>query len=95
MVTDHHAVTSRKQPTGLSIFYPICGRWDCDDYDYDWENVDCSDLRYPAVKRERDIAYYHQPRESWQTRLQQERDRRNCGEPLWSRRQFLADLGLL
>ena len=73
------------KPTGRPFSYPVCGRWDCDDWE-DWETVTPDDEEYSAAKRERDIVDYHQPRNDWPRRLQEERDRRNGGEPLWVRR---------
>jgi hypothetical protein len=66
------------------IAYPTCGDWSCDD-DYDWEAVGDGDSPefYGAVKREEQIVRYHEPRDGWRRRLQEERDKRNGGDPLW------------
>lgn len=76
---------TRPKPSGARIYYPICGDWTCDDYDYDWEDIDSGDdpERYRAVKREHQIVTYHQPQAMWRSRLQDERDKRNHGDPLW------------
>jgi hypothetical protein len=77
------AVTSRTKPTGPVISFPSCAAWSCDD-DEDWtESVGPDDEDYAAVRREHDIAYYHEPRTEWRERLQQERDRLAGGDPLW------------
>lgn len=77
------AVVSRKKPTGPSIHFPECGDWTCDDFEYDWDFVGRANEDYAAVKREHDIAYYHEPRDDWRRRLQAERDRLSGGDPLW------------
>lgn len=69
--------------TRRRIFYPVCADWECDDVDYDWETVGPDDPIYRYVKREEQIATYHQPRAEWRKRLQQERDEKNDGRPLW------------
>jgi len=67
------------------VYYPVCGEWTCDDFDYDWETVDKETVPevYRAARREEQIARYHQPRADWRRRLQQERDEKNNGDPLW------------
>lgn len=75
-------VVSRESPTGSHISYPACSDWTCDDEE-DWEAVGPDDADYPAVKREYEIVYYHEPRSEWQARLWQERDRLAGGDPLW------------
>lgn len=67
------------------IFYPVCGNWDCDD-GYDWESIgpdDYAQERYRAIKCEERIVLYHQPRDDWARRLQEERNKLNNGDPLW------------
>ena len=76
------AVKSKTQPTGAPIYYPTCSDWSCDD-DYDWELIGPDDEDYAAVKREEQIARYHEPRTQWRERLQEERDRLSGGDPLW------------
>ena len=76
------AVVSRQKPTGPIIDYPTCSDWSCDD-DYDWESVGPDDEDYAAIKRERDIAYRHEPRSEWELRLRSERNRLSDGDPLW------------
>jgi hypothetical protein len=70
------------EPSGRIVDFPMCGDWSCDD-DYDWSAVGPTDPAYSAVKREEQLVRYHQPRSDWRRRLQQERDERNGGEPLW------------
>jgi hypothetical protein len=81
------AIVSRTKPTGQPIFYPICGEWTCDDYDYDWETVRPDDPYsgedYAAIKREHQIAMRHEPRQEWRQKLREERDRLSGGDPLW------------
>lgn len=77
-----------KKPSGQRIYYPICGDWDCEDDDYDWETIGPDDPgdppgRYSAVKREHQIVTYHQPEAERMSRLYEERDKRNHGDPLW------------
>lgn len=74
---------SKKKPTGLSISYPVCGDWQCDDFDYDWDVIGPEDVDYPAVKREQKIAHHHEPQREWWQRLYAERDRLSGGDPLW------------
>lgn len=68
----------------MIIDYPRCGEWVCTDYE-DWDAVGPNDEKYSAVKREYKIVHYHQPRENWLKRLQDERAKRNNGLPLWSK----------
>ena len=73
------------KPSGQRIYYPICGDWDCEDDDYDWETIGPDEpKRYSAVKREHQIVTYHKPEAEWRSRLQEERDKRNHGDPLWT-----------
>lgn len=76
------AVESRQQPTGPTLSYPSCGDWTCDDED-DWDSVGPDNEDYAAVRREHDIALYHHPREGWERRIYDERDRLSGGDPLW------------
>lgn len=76
------AVKSRTKPTRPVIDYPSCSDWTCDD-DEDWDAVGPEDEDYPAIRREHDIVYYHEPRTDWRRRLQEERDRLSGGDPLW------------
>lgn len=76
------AVKSRYAPPAPPIYYPICGDWSCDD-EYDWEFICPNDEDYAAVKREYTIVTYHEPREDWRRRLEDERDRLSGGDPLW------------
>jgi len=82
MIGREPAVRSRVDPTGQPISYPVCSDWTCDDEE-DWETVGPGDEDYAAVKRERDIVYYHEPRDKWRERLYEERDRLSGGDPLW------------
>jgi len=72
-----------KKPSGQRIYYPVCGDWDCDDFDYDWETIGPEDEGYSAVKREYQITSYHEPATERMTRLYEERNKRNHGDPLW------------
>ena len=76
------AVAPRRKPTGHPISYPTCSDWSCDD-DYDWDLVGPDDEDYTAIKREYEIAYYHEPRTEWRKRLREERERLSDGDPLW------------
>ena len=76
------AVVPREKPSGPILPYPECGDWACDD-DEDWDSIGPDSADYPAVRREHDIAYYHEPRNDWAERLQAERDRLAGGDPLW------------
>lgn len=80
------AVESRKRPTGPPIYYPMCGHWECDD-DYDWDWISPEHEDYGAVRREHDIATYHQPPNDWQRRLAVERACLSDGNPLWHGRR--------
>ena len=76
---------SEKRQAQRVIGYPVCGLWDCDD-EYDWESIGPEDdepERYRAIKREEQIVLYHQPRDDWPRRLQEERNKLNNGDPLW------------
>lgn len=73
------------KPSGQVVDFPTCAEWACTDGEH-WDAVGPSDPRYSAVKREQQIALYHQPRPDWRRRLQQERAERNGGEPLWIER---------
>ena len=72
-----------QKPSGQRISYPICGQWDCDDFEYDWEWIGPDEPGYSAVKREQQIVDYHEPRAEWRSRLQAERDKHNNGDRLW------------
>jgi hypothetical protein len=77
------AIKARTKPTGRVIGFPACGMWDCDD-DEDWEAVGPDDPAYSSVKREEQIARFHEPRNQWRERLQQEREKHNAdARPLW------------
>lgn len=76
------AVQSHTAPSGARVSYPECSDWTCDD-DEDWSSVGPNDEDYAAVKREREIVYYHEPRDEWRERITQERDRISGGDPLW------------
>lgn len=76
------AVVPREKPSGVPLGYPECADWTCDD-DEDWTVIGPDDEDYPAVKREHEIVYHHEPRSEWRQRLQAERDRLSGGDPLW------------
>ena len=76
------AVVSRVQSTGASIWYPVCGDWSCDD-DEDWQIVWNREEDYAAIKRESEIAHFHEPRNQWQDRLEEVRRELSGGDPLW------------
>lgn len=75
-------IVPREKPTGPPVFYPTCSDWTCDD-DEDWEWIGPEDEDYSAVRREEQIARYHQPRDKWPERLHEERARLSGGDPLW------------
>jgi hypothetical protein len=75
-----------KKPSGQRIYYPLCGDWDCEDDDYDWDTVGPDEENYSAIKREHQIVTYHQPETERMSRLHAERVERNHGDPLWMKR---------
>ncbi len=72
---------------GDAVYYPLCGDWWCDDFDYDWELTDPVNdpARHAAVMAEKRLLDDRVPVQIQVDALQRERNARTSGRPLWSR----------